>query len=106
MAKTAVKPRTLSDFRAAHDKDVVIPNKIRAALEAMAKEHAERWCYEGEDPDVGPGILKRTGISTTDLGRYRERFEAHIVVVPGRNGKSQAKRVWFATIKAAEAARK
>lgn len=90
MAKSAIKARTTADFRNAHDKDVVIPNKIRAALVAMAKEGPEHFVYEQE-------LLELAGISTTDLSKYRDQFTAHIVVVTSQNGKAfaSAKNVWF-----------
>ena len=30
-------PRTIADFKGAHDPDVIVPRKIRAALEQIAK---------------------------------------------------------------------
>lgn len=88
--KAPVKGRTLTDFRNTHDRDVVIPNKLRAALAAMAKEGPEHHLYEQE-------LLELAGISTTDLGKYREQFAAHIYVVGHANGKAlpSAKNVWF-----------
>ncbi len=90
--KKAVK--TLADFRAAHDKNVIIPNKIRAALAAMAIEGPESWEYEVD-------FLRRAGVSTTDLGAFRDQFEEYIVEAKAKT----VKRVWFATEKAAKAAR-
>lgn len=86
----ATKGKTLADFRAAHDKNVIVPTKIKNALDALAKENPENWVYEQE-------LIKRAGISTTDLAVFRESFAAHIVEVGTRN----AKRVWFATAKVA-----
>lgn len=82
--------RTLTDFRAAHDKNVIVPNKIRAALEEMLKEHPENWAYEAE-------FMKRAGLSQTDIGMFRDQFSEHIVETSGKN----AKRVWFASAKVA-----
>jgi hypothetical protein len=95
MAK--VQAKTLADFRAAHDKNVIIPNKIRDALAKMAKIHPEQYEYEAE-------FIKLAGISQTDLGNFRTKFEKHIVVTSAVGGRS-GKRVWFATEKAAKAAR-
>lgn len=88
------KPKTLSDFKAVHDLNVVVPAKITAALTAMEKEHPESWEYEGD-------FIRRSGISTTQMGQFRSQFEKYIVETSGRNPK----RVWFATEKAAKAAR-
>ena len=86
--------KTLADFRATHDPDVVVPAKIRKALEAMEAESPENWEYEAD-------FLKRSSLSTTQLARYRPQFEAHIVETSGRNPK----KVWFALAKIAEKAR-
>lgn len=87
---------SLESFRSAYDKNVIVPKKIIDALAGMLKEGAESWCHESE-------LLKRAGISTTDLGAFRAQFEKHIVEVGGsRNGK----RVWFADPKVADKARK
>lgn len=88
------KGKTLADFRAAHDRNVIVPAKIRAALSKLSAEHAENWVYEAD-------LLKLAGISTTDIGMFRDQFAEHIVETSGRN----AKRVWFATAKAAKVAR-
>ncbi len=91
----ASKPKTLVDFRSAHDKNVIVPNKIRAALAAMLKEGPENYEYEVD-------FIRRAGISNTDMGLFRDQFEkAHIVEVGG----SSKKRVWFADPKVAKKAR-
>lgn len=82
--------KTLADFRAAHDKNVIVPAKIRKALSEMEKESAENWAYESD-------LIKRAGISQTDVGLFREQFAAHIVETTGKN----AKRIWFASAKVA-----
>lgn len=92
----AQKARTVEDFRNSHDKSVVIPNKIRAALAEMAKIGPQHHEYEVD-------FLKLAGLSTTDLGKYRDQFKDHIVVVNHANGKAlpNAKNVWFADKKVA-----
>ena len=95
MAKAELKVgRTLDDFRAAHDKRVIIPAKIRKALAEMEAESPENWDYEID-------FMRRAGISQTDIGAYRPQFEAHVVEVNGKNPK----KVWFASTKIAEKAR-
>jgi len=91
MAKT--KAKTVADWRAVHDKDVVVPQKIQAALEAMLKEGPENWEYSVD-------FIKLAGISTTDLAKYREQFIKHIVTTPSIHGKSP-RDVWFANPKVA-----
>lgn len=82
--------KTLADFRAAHDKNVIVPAKIKKALADMEAEHAENWAYEGD-------FMKRAGISQTDVGMFREQFADHVIETSGRN----AKKVWFASAKVA-----
>lgn len=89
MAKS--KPvNNMAAFRAAHDKNVIVPAKIRAAFAAMLKESPEAWRYEGE-------IITLARISTTDMGAFREQFKDHIIDTTGKAGK----RVWFADPKMA-----
>jgi hypothetical protein len=91
----ASKAKTLADFRAAHDPDVMIPNRIRAGLAAIEKEGPEHYLY-------GSDFLKLTGLSTTQLAAYREQFAAHIVDAPlsGSGGRS-SKRAYFGNAKVA-----
>ena len=88
MSKATAK--TLDDFRAAHDKNVIIPAKIKAALSEMLKEGAENWSYEAE-------FIRRAGISQTDMGLFRDHFADHVVETAGKTNK----RVWFADKKVA-----
>ena len=88
MSKPACK--NLSDFRSAHDRNVIVPTKIKKALSDMEKEGAENWSYEID-------FIKRAGVSQTDVGLFREQFAGHIVETQGRNSK----RVWFASAKVA-----
>jgi hypothetical protein len=92
-AKTA---RSLDTFRAAYDKGVIVPNKIRAALEKLEKDEGPTaWRHDNE-------IRELAGISTTELAEFRDRFQDNIVVTAGGKGKN----VWFATVKAAKEAAK
>jgi hypothetical protein len=86
--------RTLDDFRAAHDPNVMIPQRIRRALAEMLKEHAESWEYEID-------FLRRAGIANSLISPFREDFKNHIVDTRGKNPK----RVWFADPKVAAKAR-
>ena len=89
MAK-ANAARSIDDFRALHDKNVIVPRKIQAALDEMLKEGPENWSYEAE-------FIRRAGISQTDMGLFRDNFAAHIVETRDKS----AKRVWFASAKVA-----
>lgn len=82
--------KSLADFRAVHDKSVIVPGKIKAALDAMAKDGPDNWEYEAD-------FLRRAGVANSDVGGYREQFKDHVVQVGGK----QPKRVWVATVKAA-----
>jgi len=93
----AAKPKTLADFRAAHDRNVIVPNKIRAALAAMLKIGPEEHEYEGD-------FIKKAGISQTDMGEFRDQFIKHVVVVAARSGKA-GRKIWFADPKIAAKAR-
>lgn len=86
--------KTLDDFRSAHDRNVIVPTKIRKALAEMEAEHPENWEYELD-------FMRRAGISQTDIGAFRPQFDAHIVETAGKNQK----KVWFASAKVAEKAR-
>lgn len=104
-AQAPVTSRNLSTFRASHDRNVIVPNKIKAALADMAaKEGPESYAYEGADPEGGVPFIKRAGISQSDVGLFREQFADHVVDLPN-DSRSRGKRVWFATAKAAKAAR-
>jgi len=96
MSKADTKPsgKTLSDFRAAHDRNVIVPAKIKKALTEMEAEHPENWEYELD-------FMRRASISQTDIGTFRPQFANHVVETGGKNPK----KVWFASAKVAEKAR-
>lgn len=91
------KARTVADFRAVHDRDVVVPNKIRVGLALLLKTGQEHWEYEGD-------FIKLAKISQADMGAYRDQFAAHIVAIPAVSGRS-ARRAWFGSAKVAAANR-
>lgn len=82
--------RNVADYRAVHDKNVVVPAKIKKALEDMLNEGPENWAYESE-------FVRRAGVSQTDMGTFRDQFADHIVETSGHNPK----KVWFAAAKVA-----
>ena len=80
------KKRGLDEFRAAHDKSFIVPQKIRAGLASLG----DSWEYEME-------FIRRCGLSTGDFAIYREPFAKHSIDVPASSGKA-TKRVWAGTI--------
>ena len=85
MKKPAEKGRTLDDFRAAHDKRVIVPQRIKTALSQLG----DSWEYENE-------FIRRSGVSQIDFAAYREQFRDFYVEVPGTNGM-RPKRLWAGT---------
>lgn len=79
------KGKTLEEFRSMHDKNYIVPKKIKDALAQLG----DSWEYEID-------FIKIAGLSTTDLVTFREQFEAHIVSVKV-NGTSHRKNVWAGT---------
>lgn len=86
------KAKTLADFRAAHDDDVIIPARLQAQLAAMQKIGPEEYDYEID-------FLRNAKVGNAKISAYRERFAKHIVVT--REGK----KAWFADPKVAAKAR-
>ena len=73
--------RSLAEFRAEHDKDFIVPKRIKEGLKALGGG----WEYEVQ-------FAKTAAISLSDLNAYRSLFEQHVVVV-NRAGK----RAWAGT---------
>lgn len=67
--------RSLADFRSEHDKDFIVPGRIKKALETLG----EAWEYETD-------FARLAGVGLADLGIYRDKFEEYYVVV-NRSGK-------------------
>lgn len=72
--------RSLSEFRATHDKSYIVPKKIRDGLAKLG----EGWEYE-------MNFAKLAGISLSDLAAFRSLFEEHLVVV------DRTRRAWAGT---------
>lgn len=85
VAPTASKGKTIEEFRSAHDKNYIIPKRIKEALAKLG----DGWEYEVE-------FMKLAGLSTSDLVTFRDQFEAYIVPVKV-NGTSHRKNVWAGT---------
>ncbi len=89
-----VEPRTLATFRQAHDRNVIVPNKIRGALEQIRKVGPEHYEYEVD-------LIRMAGISQSDMGLFRDQFEDHIVLTSTTPGNRNPKRVYFGDPKVA-----
>ena len=76
--------KSLRDFRALYDKDLIVPSKIKAALKRIG---ANGWEYEIE-------FQRNAGVSQTDLSNFREQFAEYIVEL-------RSKRVWAGSPKMA-----
>jgi hypothetical protein len=81
MSSKTTKANTLSSLRATHDRRVVIPNKIRTALAAMAKS-GDEWKYDEE-------FRKLAGVSPADLKEFRDdkEFKDLWAEMPATNGR-------------------
>jgi hypothetical protein len=88
------KARTAADFRATHDIDVVIPNKIRAGLAALLKTGPEHFEYDDQ-------FRALVGVQSAQLAEYRDQFKQHWFITAGRSSNKGGKRVWFGNPKVA-----
>lgn len=78
------KGRSLDDFRGAHDKSFIVPNKIKAGLEELG----DSWEYEAD-------FAKRCGVTISEMSQYRNGFEKNFLQLRV-NGKP-GKRCWAGT---------
>ena len=92
----ANKARTVADFRAAHDKSVIIPNAIRKGLKAVGDIGKEHFEYDEQ-------FRALCGVQASDLADYRDQpeFRKHWFITPGSSKNKGGKRVWFADAKLA-----
>lgn len=93
---TKPKPRTAADFKANHDRSVIIPNKMRAGLAALVKIGKEHYEYD-------EGFRALCGLQAAQLAEYRDspEFRKHWFMTEGRSSNKGAKRVWFGDSKLA-----
>lgn len=73
--------RSLAEFRQSFDKDLIVPEKIRAALAELG---SDGWEYE-------QGFAKLAQLTLNDLGNYRERFIDHVVTIRERRAWAGSK---------------
>jgi hypothetical protein len=74
--------RSIDEFRATHDKDFIVPQRIRDGLAALG----DGWEYE-------VAFSKLAGVNLADLGNYRSQFDDHIITIRRDGGK----RAWAGT---------
>lgn len=84
-AKKTAAGKSLEDFRAAHDKNFIVPKKIREGLAALG----DSWEYELD-------FIRSCGVSVSDFGAYRDQFEEFCVVV-NPTDRARTKRVYAGT---------
>lgn len=79
----------MADFRAAHDKDTIIPNRIRAALAKMQADHGkEHYEYQRD-------FIVLAGVNQNDLSKYADQFAEHIVIAKAHGARGTNKVAWF-----------
>ena len=88
------KARTVADFRAAHDKDIIVPTKIRGGLAKLLEVGPEHFEYDD-------GFRALCGLQGAELAAYRNSFADHWFLTPGAGSGKQSKRVWFGNAKVA-----
>lgn len=94
--KPANKSLDIEAFRLKFDKSLIVPGKIKAALEAVAALGAESWETEGD-------FVRRVGVSTTDFAKYRDQF-SDFWLEAREMGKAPT-RIWAGTKKLADVLR-
>jgi hypothetical protein len=77
--------KDLEAFRAAHDKNYIVPARIKKGL----SELGESWEYEAD-------FIRRCGLSQTDFAAYRDQFDEFFVDTDGSH-RNRGKRVWAGT---------
>lgn len=91
MTKPKPKGKTIADLQALHDRSVIVPNRIKAAIATLAASD-DCWAYEQDF--LG---LSKPPIGSQDISKYREQFAEYWAEMPSVNGKGTIRRVWFAT---------
>lgn len=77
--------KTLADFRAAHDKNYIVPKKIQEGLDRLG----DSWEYEVD-------FIRSCGLPIQDFANFRDQFEEYCVVVNSTD-RARAKRVYAGT---------
>lgn len=89
---TAVKRvgRTLADFEQLHDKTVIIPRKIMAAITLLG---SDGWEYDGP-------FTKLAGVSQGDMADYRDQFAQYQSIAKPTKASNSAvpKIIWCGSL--------
>lgn len=93
----------LDEFRKKHDRNYIVPTRIKAALEEMVVEHEkkepgkgeEAWEYDGE-------FVARTGLRASDVSAFKTDFAEHLVVQETGSRESRARVIWCGRAKTAK----
>ena len=79
---TNSKVKTLADFKSAHNRDTIVPQKIKQALTMLGRGG---WEYE-------LAFSKMAIIHLSDLGNFRDQFADYIVELKG------GRRAWAGSV--------
>lgn len=79
-------PKTINEFREAHDKAHIIPKRIREGLKQLGPKG---WEYEGD-------FIRRCNLSNADFSKYRDQFSDFIVPIQGK--ARNAARAWAGSV--------
>jgi len=88
------KARTVADFKAAHDRDTIVVNKIRAGLQKLLDIGPEHYEYSESFRAI-------CGLQARDLADYKDRFADHWFKAAGHGSGKDGKVVWFGSAKVA-----
>lgn len=78
MATAAKKTgRDVNEFRAAHDRNFIVPKKIEEGLKKLGPD---KWEYQVD-------FLQLAQLSVTDCALFRDQFSDFIVELGGKNSK-------------------
>ena len=80
------KVKTLADFKSAHNRDTIVPQRIKKALALLGKGG---WEYELV-------FSRMASIHLSDLGNFRDQFADYIVELKG------GRRAWAGSISLAK----
>ena len=83
---TSKKGKSLSEFRTAYDKDIIVPAKIKSAIKELGRNG---WEYEVQ-------FSRNAGVSLSDIATYREQFADYVVTI-----RRDSRRVWAGSIETA-----
>jgi hypothetical protein len=85
--QTNIMPRNkikkIEDFRRLYDKDLIVPEKIKAAIKKLG---VDGWEYEKD-------FVRMAGVRTADLAEYRDQFADYWITIT-----KDSRRVWGGSV--------